>query len=274
MQLVAMQGRLEKEPIGGGANYCHPNWANELPKLRRLGIGFLEWIVDGKCFLNNPLLLKSSRRHVIDTCADYGIVPISAVLNNYVINPINTSPSPRFAKELTIELVSLLTSLSAAGIKVATLPIMNNKGSSDVDSNFLEVFRILDAMLGNLDIKIALEIDSPLEFVVKLVRELKHFENVGFTFDMGNSKAQGNDVVQEIESYGHKLFNVHIKDRKISGERVPLGRGDVDFQLVNDMLLKLGYQGRMVLEGAWYGESPEIAMEEYVEFCGQFNWRL
>jgi hypothetical protein len=70
MQLVTMQSRLANELIWGGANNCHLYWANELPKLRRLGIGFSERIVNGKCFLNNQLLLKSLRREVIDTCAD------------------------------------------------------------------------------------------------------------------------------------------------------------------------------------------------------------
>ena len=60
----------------------------------------------------------------------------------------------------------------------------------------------------------------------------------------------GYDADLEIQKYGHRIINVHIKDRLFMGETVRLGLGSVDFRKVFDSLNQLNYQGNFILQTA------------------------
>ena len=51
-------------------------------------------------------------------------------------------------------------------------------------------------------------------------------ESFGINYDIGNSASMGFDPIEEIETYGQRILNVHIKDRLFNGATVPLGSGD------------------------------------------------
>ena len=50
----------------------------------------------------------------------------------------------------------------------------------------------------------------------ELLKFIKNFDaNFGVNYDTGNSASLGYDPSEEISVYGHRIINVHIKDRKL-----------------------------------------------------------
>ncbi len=72
----------------------------------------------------------------------------------------------------------------------------------------------------------------------------------GINYDIGNSAALGFDPVEEINSYGKRIVNVHVKDRELGGTTVPLGTGNAHFEKVFASLYEVGYTGNYILQTA------------------------
>ncbi len=63
-------------------------------------------------------------------------------------------------------------------------------------------------------------------------------------FDTGNTASIGHDMVQEIETLGEHIAQVHVKDYPSR----TLGEGNVDFDETVGTLKKVGFNGYLVLE--------------------------
>ena len=74
--------------------------------------------------------------------------------------------------------------------------------------------------------------------------------NIYLNYDMGNSASLGYDPKEEIDILSKYIVNVHIKDRKLAGDTVPLGKGSVDFNSVLQNLKKINYKGDLILKYA------------------------
>jgi len=55
---------------------------------------------------------------------------------------------------------------------------------------------------------------------------------------------------EEISKYGHRILNVHIKDRLLGGSTVPLGLGSADFKSVLEELQRSSFPGNFILQTA------------------------
>ena len=64
------------------------------------------------------------------------------------------------------------------------------------------------------------------------------------------SAASGFDSHDEIEAYGHRILNLHIKDRLLHGATVPLGSGNADIPKALKKLKSIGYNGNCILQTA------------------------
>jgi hexulose-6-phosphate isomerase len=72
----------------------------------------------------------------------------------------------------------------------------------------------------------------------------------GINYDIGNSASLGFLPLEEILSYGNRILNVHVKDRKYKGATVPLGEGDADFEAIFKLLYNSDYRGNYILQTA------------------------
>ena len=86
----------------------------------------------------------------------------------------------------------------------------------------------------------------------KYLMFLKNFDHkiFGVNYDTGNSASLGFNPIEEIESYGKYIKNVHIKDRKFNGPSVPLGYGKADLKLILNLLSLINYKGNLILQTA------------------------
>ena len=69
-------------------------------------------------------------------------------------------------------------------------------------------------------------------------------------YDIGNSTAKKYNTKLELKMLQPWLANIHIKDRKFNGYTVPLGQGDVNFDLFFSTLKKINYNGDLIIQGA------------------------
>ncbi|MEB3185785.1 MAG: TIM barrel protein, partial [Cyanobacteriota bacterium] len=107
-----------------------------------------------------------------------------------------------------------------------------------------EVDNIRDAGLS-----ILFESDLPPSSLARFIEKLPA-DVFGINYDTGNSASLGYSPIDEFSEYGHRIKNVHIKDRKRNGGTVELGNGDTDFRSVFNELSKIAYSGNLILQTA------------------------
>jgi len=116
----------------------------------------------------------------------------------------------------------------------------------------------------NKNINICLETDLAPKKFANLIESIGS-NNVTVNYDIGNSAAMGYDPIEEFKAYGHKITDLHIKDRLLNGPSVPLGTGNADFLKVFDLLLEYQYKGIIIFQVFRDDEGIEI-------FKKQYNW--
>ena len=96
---------------------------------------------------------------------------------------------------------------------------------------------------------LALETDLPPGRFAELLRSLDA-PNVTVNYDIGNSASLGFDPVEELEAYGTKITDVHVKDRLLGGSSVKLGTGNAQLDRVFGLLGQLGYAGTIIMQAS------------------------
>ena len=85
------------------------------------------------------------------------------------------------------------------------------------------------------------------------------------TYDTGDRAALGYDPKEELELYGERISNIHIKDRLRGGGSVVLGTGDTRFERFFGALRTLRFSGPFIMQA--YRDDEGMAL-----FRSQFQW--
>jgi hexulose-6-phosphate isomerase len=113
----------------------------------------------------------------------------------------------------------------------------------------------------DLHLKISLETDLPPINFQELLENIG-LDHIQANYDIGNSASLGFDPKEELEAYGLKILNVHVKDRKLGGTTVPLGTGSADIKKVFRKLNEIGYSGGITIQAARGENDICIAKEQ------------
>ena len=269
-----MQGRLSKPRSRLIQEFPWETWREEFSLAHKIGISIIEWTVDHARFFENPLFLDSMTHEVKNLMDLYQIRVCSATLDNFVTAPIHKiNPTTKNSSKIEI-LFWVIDEAIKKNIKLLVLPIVAESGGENTAS-LIELKKqicLVQNYLINKELQIALECELSLEKIDYLYNSFTSFDNIGFNFDMGNSAALGNDAVEEIQLYGNKLFNVHIKDRILGGSTVPLGEGTVNFKKVFNELHLIGYEGNYILQAARIPQQNEVVtVKKYLDYCYQIK---
>jgi sugar phosphate isomerase/epimerase len=109
-----------------------------------------------------------------------------------------------------------------------------------------------------------LETDLPPKSFIQLLDRLNS-KNITVNYDIGNSAALGFDSDEELEVYGDRITDIHIKDRVSGGGPVTLGEGNADFTKFFNKLKEFNYQGPFIMQAYRDDEGVEI-------FKKQLDW--
>ena len=96
-------------------------------------------------------------------------------------------------------------------------------------------------------INLALETDlAPGPFAALLER----FDGPAVTvnYDSGNSASLGFNPTEEFDAYGHRITDIHLKDRTRNGGPVVLSEGDCDFDTLFALIASSEFDGPLVMQ--------------------------
>lgn len=269
-RLGIMQGRLAPIIHDEIQRFPVECWEWELAQLSEMGFRKVEWTLDHEGLLDNPLMTVSGRSAIKECLQEFNISIPSVTADCVMQFPFWKVTSPTETVRSIAEFMTVIEGCAALGADLVVIPIVDNSSikSAKEQDKFISVITDSCNQLKDYGVKIALESDyEPIELLALIDSVGSDF--VGVNLDIGNSASLGFNAVSEITALYPHIFNVHLKDRKFGGTTVPFGQGDVDFQLVFELLLEVKYGGNFILQGARApdGLSHRETIKEYCDFC-------
>ncbi len=260
-----MQGRLL--PKYKGRYQAHPvgYWKEEFPIASKLGLDSIEFILDFNEVEQNPLLAPGGIQDIKKVEQSSGIKVRSICADYFMEAPIHSNDN--FVVEKSINILNqLILNASSMNVRDIVVPCVDQsslKNKKDID-NFVSNIKSITSTAEKTNINISLETDlAPLPFANLL--DSINSKNVTVNYDTGNSAALGYDPEEEFKSYGHKITDLHIKDRLYGDVSVELGTGNTNFSKIVKLMTKYEYTGIIIFQAFRDDEGVEI-------FKRQFNW--
>lgn len=245
-----MQGRLSDMINNKIQSFPWLSWENEFFVARELGIHLMEWTLDQERLCENPIMTKEGQNKITSLCLE-NMISIPSLTGDCFMQ----APFWKESKEKRIALLkdfeNIVSACSSLGIKFVVIPLVDNGKieTKTQESILLHCLTEQIPLLKSKNVKVIFESDFNSRDLANFIDKFPK-EHFGINYDIGNSASLGFDPVQEIESYGHRIFNVHVKDRLLGGTTVPLGEGCAKFDVVFNSLNKINYPGNFILQTA------------------------
>lgn len=264
-KIGVMQGRLL--PKYKGRYQAHPvdYWSDEFSIAKDIKLDCIEFILDLEEANKNPLV-KEGGLDIINSVIKNTGVEVNTVCADFLMEAPLHSEDFEVAKYAQNLLFVLLNSSSLIGITDIIIPcvdqssIMNNR----LENRFVEMLLPALELAEQKKINLSLETDlKPLAFK----KLLERFESTRVTvnYDIGNSASLGFNPIEELDCYGDKITDIHIKDRILGGGPVMLGSGDADFDVFFNKLKEFEYNGPFIMQAYRDDEGIEV-------FRKQLDW--
>lgn len=246
-----MQGRLSP-PEGNRLQFFPSDWEAEFYMAKSLGFGHIQWFLDTEKEGLDPIKHFWANISVLENINRVSeVIPISSVDCGFY--PILEAVKNGVPSETYNFLLGLGSCLSEGIISIPLLEHKAPKSEEEKRAVGASLVRLSRAS-EYLDLRIAIETEMPAAELMSFVDGLGR-SNVGVTYDLGNATSYGFDCPSEIRQLGKRIFEVHLKDRKIGcTQSVLLGTGDVDFESCFRALMDVRYTGGFTIQG-WRGEN-------------------
>lgn len=242
-----MQGRLS-QPIDNRIQaFPTETWKEEFNKAEKIGFDLIEWIFDS---YENPILLDEGINE-IKNCMSKSKIRINSVCADFFMDNLLFGISKEQIVKNVEVLKKLIYQCSKLEIKIIELPFVDSSslipknGMDELVENIIPILPLLEEQ----KIILNLETDLPPEQFSNLLRKFNS-SKIKANYDIGNSISNGFDPELEIKLLKDHIFNIHIKDRKIHGNTVSIGHGDVNFDAFFSILAKINYKHDLIIQGA------------------------
>ena len=269
-----MQGRLS--PVVGDRIQAFPaaTWREEFASARALGIEAIEWVVDTTDLDANPLFNVEGRREIAAQSREHGVT-VPVVCADYLMEIPLSAPGLDDRLRATGMLWELIKAAPDVGIGHIEIPLLGPADITDPAREEIVVQALREALplVERAGLGILLEVGLPPARVAALLDKIGS-EAVRINYDMGNSAYFGFDAAAEVGAYGARIGNTHVKDCTPAAFSVPLGEGDVDFDLVFSGLKRHGFEGDFILQTFRpKGEDPLAVARTYEAFVRNYVTR-
>jgi len=260
-----MQGRLL--PKYKGRYQAHPvgYWKDEFYVARDIGLDFIEFILDFNDIDKNPLIYEGGVKDIIRSSDETGVKVKTICADYFMEAPLHSASESVSLNSLTV-LKQLLITSEQLGVTDIVIPCVDQSSLADAAAveRFVEMITPLLPEIENKNINLSLETDLDPQSFTNL---LKRFDSnrVTVNYDIGNSAALGYDPVEELDAYGDKISDIHIKDRMLSAGPVILGEGNANFERFFEKLKVFDYRGPFIMQAYRDDEGLEV-------FRQQFSW--
>jgi len=257
-EIGIMQGRLSPRIDGKIQAYPANTWQKEFEIAQEIGYAAIEWIVENPVE-TNALMTVTGKAEIKKVIASTGVRIDYVCADIFMQQPLvrMTEETKSQNKDYLLEILKNAKEVGAIGVEI---PFVDNSSikSETEKQEFIDVMQGAFKLAKDLDMKISLETDLP-PIAFKELLENIGLDYIQANYDIGNSASLGFDPDTELEAYGNKILNVHVKDRKLGGTTVPLGTGSADIQGVFQKLNEIGYAGGITLQAARGENDIDIA---------------
>ena len=260
-EIGIMQGRLSPRIDGKIQAYPASTWQKEFEIAQEIGYAAIEWIVE-KPVETNALMTDSGKAEIKKIIASTGVRIDYVCADIFMQQPLvrMTKETKSQNKEYLSAILKNAKEVGAIGVEI---PFVDNSSikSENEKLEFIDVMQDAFKLAKDLDLKLSLETDlPPIEF--RELLESIDLDHVQANYDIGNSASLGFDPREELEAYGLKILNVHVKDRKLGSTTVPLGTGNANINFVLQKLQEIGYRGGLTMQAARGENDVETAREQ------------
>jgi hexulose-6-phosphate isomerase len=260
-EIGIMQGRLSPRIDGKIQAYPANSWQKEFEIAQEIGYAAIEWIVE-KPVETNALMTDSGKAEIKKVIASTGVRIDYVCADIFMQQPLVRMTEDTISQNKEY-LASILNNAKEVGAIGVEIPFVDNSTikSETEKQEFIDVMQDAFNLAKDLDMKISLETDLP-PIAFKELLEHIDLDYIKANYDIGNSASLGFDPNEELEAYGNKILNVHVKDRKLGGTTVPLGTGSADVKRVFQKLNEIGYSGGITMQAARGENDIDIAKEQ------------
>jgi hexulose-6-phosphate isomerase len=260
-QIGIMQGRLSPRIDGKIQAYPARTWQKEFNAARKIGYAAIEWIVEKPTEIN-ALMSDSGIEEINNIISETGVRIDFICADIFMQQPLvrmTTDIMKENAKNLNIILMNA-KKVGAIGVEIPFVDASSIRTDSE-KSELISFMQDAFNLAKEVGLRISFETDlAPTSF--KEFLECINLDYVHANYDIGNSASLGYKPTEEIDAYGKKILNVHVKDRVLGGSTVPFGSGDSDFNLVFSKLNEINYSGGITMQGARGRNDIEVAKSQ------------
>ena len=258
-----MQGRLSPLRNGRIQSFPWENWENEFRQAEDLGFPSMEWTIDSERFSENPLVTTDGQSKINQLSRTHGLLIPSVTCDYFMENPSWKNNVVVIRKNL----IDIMDGMRQVGANILVIPLVDNSSLVNLVQieKVREFFISLESDLFDRNLKIAFESDFEPQILLEFVSTFndKYF---GINYDIGNSASLGFNPIEEIQAYGSRIINIHIKDRGLGGSTVPLGEGAADFKTIFNLMKDIKYSGNLIMQTARSAEGKHAeALIKYRE---------
>ena len=260
-EIGIMQGRLSPRIDGKIQAYPANTWQKEFQIAQEIGYAAIEWIVE-KPVETNALMTDSGKAEIKKVISSTEVRIDFVCADIFMQQPLvrMTEEMRLQNKEYLLEIIKNAKEVGAVGVEIPFVDNSSIKNDKE-KQEFIDAMQDAFKLAKDLDIKISLETDlSPIAF--KELLEQIDLDFIQANYDIGNSASLGFDPEEELDAYGQRILNVHVKDRKLGGTTVPLGTGNAKIDLVIQKLQEFGYSGGLTMQAARGEDDVETAKEQ------------
>lgn len=245
-----MQGRLCQPVDGKIQAFPWRHWESEFPAAAAIGLRMMEWTLDQDRLYDNPLLTPAGQAEIRALCDRYSFAIPSLTGDCFMQAPLWKADA-QTAKNLQNDFIAVVAACNAVGIRMMVVPLVDNgRLDSRAQEDSLVGFLLSqEGYLRSCGVSVIFESDFVPSDLARFISRLPS-DMFGINYDIGNSAALGFQAKDEIASFGHRIVNVHVKDRVLGGTTVALGKGNVQFEIVFAELARIGYRGNFILQTA------------------------
>ncbi len=264
-KIGVMQGRLVPKYQGRYQAFPVGMWQDEFIVAKECGLDLIEFILDFNDAEENPLLKEDGVDEIKSIINKTG-VSVQTICADYFMEAPLHSSDDKVAEESFEILERLLKTAKALKITDIVIPCVDQSSlkTKEAVGRFVEQITKIIPQIEKQNINLSLETDLPPKPFIELLNSLNS-KNITVNYDIGNSAALGFDSDEELEAYGDRITDIHIKDRVLGGGPVTLGEGNADFDKFFNKLKDLYYQGPFIMQAYRDDEGVEI-------FKKQLDW--
>ena len=264
-KIGAMQGRLVPKYQGRYQAFPIGMWQDEFKVAKECGLDLIEFILDFNDADKNPLLKSGGIDEIVNISRDTGVSVQTICADYFMEAPLHSNDNKVVEESLKV-LEKLLEAAKVLKVTDIVIPCVDQsslKTKEAVDEFVKQVAKIIP-IIEKENINLSLETDLAPKPFIELLNKLNS-KNISVNYDIGNSAALGFDSDKELELYGDRITDIHIKDRALGGGPVILGEGNADFVKFFRKLKEFDYQGPFIMQAYRDDEGVEI-------FKSQLNW--